>query len=78
MCYAHRSDGSELHPALGDRIAAGNAELVDAAVVLSLGADDLVELRGIEIDRRVAGVAVLMQSSASCLRRARHGSPSPF
>ena len=42
---------------LSDRTAAWDGELVDTAIVLSPGADDLVELRGIEINRgwRVRG-----------------------
>ena len=42
---------AELHAAFADRIAARHAELVDAAVILALDADDLVELRRVEIDR---------------------------
>ena len=44
--------GVELHAAFGDRIPARHCQLVDAAVGLSLDADDLVDLRGVEIDRR--------------------------
>src|SRR5215207_6273665 len=48
----HRADRGELHAAFADRIAARYGELVDAAIVLALDADDLVELRRVEIDRR--------------------------
>jgi hypothetical protein len=40
-----------LHAAFTDRITARYGELVDAAIVLALDADDLVELRRVEIDR---------------------------
>ena len=46
-----RAGGRELHSVLGDRIAARHRELVDAAIGLSLDADDLIELGGVEIDR---------------------------
>ncbi len=50
--YPQRSDGTHLHSTLGDRVAARNGKLIDAAVSLALGIDDLVELRRIEIHRR--------------------------
>ena len=46
---------SELHSVLGDGIAAGHRELVDAAIGLAFDADDLIELGGVEVDRRRAG-----------------------
>src|SRR5690348_7644677 len=39
----HRTDRRELHAAFIDGVAARHGELVDAAIVLALGADDLVE-----------------------------------
>jgi hypothetical protein len=45
----------ELHSVLGDGIAAGHRELVDAAIGLAFDADDLIELGGVEIDRRRGG-----------------------
>jgi hypothetical protein len=43
------SDGHQLHAVFRDRIAAGYTKLVDAAVVLAFGADDLIDLRGINV-----------------------------
>ena len=36
-----------------DRITARHVELIDSAIGLALRADDLIELRGVEIDRRL-------------------------
>jgi hypothetical protein len=52
-----------VHSAFGDRIAARHAELIDAAVRLPLGADDLIELGGVEIDRGLRGVGAGGQRS---------------
>ena len=38
--------------AFGDRVAPRHAELIDTAVGLAFDADDLVKLRGVEVDRR--------------------------
>ena len=53
--HAQRAGRHQLHSALGDRIAARHAELIDAAVGLPLHADDLIELGGVEIDRGLRG-----------------------
>src|SRR5437879_1893342 len=49
--HPHRPDGADFHSAFADWIAARHGELINAAIVLSPRAEDLVELRGIEIDR---------------------------
>jgi hypothetical protein len=54
-CHTGGSGGRELHSVLGDRIAARHRELIDAAIGLPLDADDLIELGGVEIDRRRRG-----------------------
>src|SRR5206468_5989283 len=48
----HRTDRREFHAAFADGIAARHSELVDAAIVLTLDANDLVELRRVEVDCR--------------------------
>ena len=40
-----------MHAAFGDRVAPRHGELIDATIGLPLEADDLIELRGVEIDR---------------------------
>src|SRR5262249_16034630 len=50
--WPRRSHGDAVH---GDRIAARNAEGIDAAVILAFGADDRFELGGVEIDGRRRG-----------------------
>src|SRR3989440_10418752 len=47
----HRPGRRDLHSAFGDRIAPWHTELIHAAIRATFHADDLVELRGIEIDR---------------------------
>src|SRR6267142_6124301 len=49
--HPHRSHRSNLHSAFQDRIAPRHIELVDATVRLALAADELVELRCVEVDR---------------------------
>jgi hypothetical protein len=49
---AHWSDGGQWHAVLRDRITSLHVELVDASVGLSLAADNLVELRGVEVHGR--------------------------
>src|SRR5450759_1791491 len=49
--HAHWPDWAHLHSAFHDRIATRHVELIDAAVGLSFGANQLVELRSVEIDR---------------------------
>src|SRR6266446_2959996 len=51
----HRSDRTYLHSILRHRIAARHCKLIDAAVRLPFDANDLIELRGVEIDRRWSG-----------------------
>src|SRR5713101_8731387 len=48
--HAQRSDRTYLHSILGHRIAARHPKLIDAAVRLPLDANDLIELRRVEID----------------------------
>src|SRR5262249_27115116 len=48
----HGTDRRELHAAFADGIASRYVEGVNAAIVLTLDADDLVELSRVEIDRR--------------------------
>ena len=50
--HAHRTDGRQRHAVLRDRVASLDIKLVDAAVSLAFDADDLVELRRVEIDGR--------------------------
>jgi len=47
---AHR--GWHRHAILGNRIAPWHVELIDAAIDRAFGADDLVELRRVEVDCR--------------------------
>src|SRR5439155_13903664 len=47
----HRPHGGNLHSALGDWVAAWDAKLINATVGLAFDTNDLVELRGVEIDR---------------------------
>src|ERR1700730_16377468 len=47
---SHRPDRSDFHSAFHDWIAARHGQLIDAAVGLALGANDLIELSRIEID----------------------------
>src|SRR5439155_20626629 len=49
--HAHGSGGSKLHSILADWVAARHTELIDAAVRLPFGAEDRIELAGVEIDR---------------------------
>src|SRR5450631_3258612 len=49
--YTHRSDRRNLYSAFHDRVAARHAKLVNAAIRLALDANELVELRGVEINR---------------------------
>ena len=65
---AHRAGRRDLHPVLGDRVAARHAELIDAAIGLPFDADDLVELGGVEIDRGRGGRSAPAASAASCFR----------
>ena len=51
---AHWAGGSNLHSIFCDWVATRHAELVNSATNLSFDADDLIELRGIEIDGRLA------------------------
>src|ERR1700730_17022625 len=41
-----------VHSIVFNRLCAGNAELVDAAVISALGAEGLIDRRGVEIDLR--------------------------
>ena len=55
----------------------GTPNCVDAAVVLPLGADDLIELGGVEIDRRAAcrragGVSGVLLAASAVRMRGRH------
>src|SRR5215216_389162 len=50
--YSHRTGRSNLHSILIHRIAPRYAELVDTTVCLSLRANDLIELGGIEVNGR--------------------------
>ena len=51
--HAHRPDRRHRHAILGDRIAARHVELIDAAIGLSLGADDVD--RAAAVSRSIAG-----------------------
>src|SRR5262249_26910022 len=53
--HAHGPGGGHLHPVLAARIAAWYAKLITPAVRLPFGADDLIQLGRIEIDRRLRG-----------------------
>ena len=80
----HGAGRSDLHAAFHDRVAARHRELIDAAVRLALDADDLFELRGIEVDggggAAAAGAVSGVLLSASAVRSAvasLTGSPCP-
>ena len=60
--------GRQLHAVFGDRIPARHGQLIDAAVGLSLDADDLVDLRGVEFDGG-GGEAAAGGAVVSCSRR---------
>src|SRR5258705_10594562 len=47
--HAHRPDRGHLHAIFGDRITARHGELIDTTVRLSVDADDLIKLCGVEI-----------------------------
>src|SRR5882757_9803304 len=48
--HAHRPDRADLHAIFRDWVTARHGELIDTAVRLSFDADDLIQLRGVEID----------------------------
>jgi len=53
--HAQRADWRQHHAAFGDRVAPRHGELIDAAIGLAFDANDLVELRSVEIDCRRSG-----------------------
>src|SRR6185437_10687494 len=50
--YAERASGAELHSRFGNRIATFDHDLINASRCLALGTERLIDLRGVDTQRR--------------------------